>query len=61
MDLYSLTPFEVRQLMDSETDPDVLRCLVQLEAAAHSDDDLERTEAIGALSDLLVLNRGMGF
>jgi hypothetical protein len=59
--LYSLTPFEIRALMDSETDPDVLRCLVQLEAAAHSDDDLERTSAIGALADLLILNRGYGW
>lgn len=58
MDLFNVGPREVAEMIQSESDPEVIRILVRLESAAGSGDELARMEAIGALSDLLVLERG---
>lgn len=57
VNLFLASPPEVRALMDRTDDPEVLRSLVKLEAAAASGDETERIEAIGELSDL---RRGIG-
>lgn len=54
MDLFNATAGEVRQLAEQETNPEVLRALLRLEDAILQDDDIERIEAVGELSDMVL-------
>lgn len=60
IDLFNAGPRDFRALMDETSDPAVLRILAKLEDAAMAGDELDRVEAIGELSDLLVLRQGVG-
>lgn len=59
MDLFSLTPLEVRALMNQTDDVDVLRALVALEQAASEGNEDMRIESVGDLADLVILERGV--
>lgn len=60
MDLLNLSAREVGQMISVENDKEVLGYLIDLEDAILSEDELGKVEAVGHLSDLLVLHRGMG-
>lgn len=59
VDLLAASPQQIQTLIDGESDPAVLRHLVDLQRAALDEDVEGAVDAVGALSDLLVLERGL--
>lgn len=60
MNLYTITPREVRAMMDETQDPRLLGLLVRLEDAANTGDEYSRLEVIDEMFDVLVLQQGIG-
>lgn len=60
MNLYTVTPREVRAMMDETQDPRLLGLLVRLEDAANTGDEYSRLEVIDEMFDVLVLQQGIG-
>lgn len=60
LDLMSADWGSIQRIIEGESDPEVLRHLVALQEAALVDDLEGRVDAIEGLSNLLVLERGMG-
>ncbi len=58
-DLMAASASDVGRLIAAETDPAVLRVLVELERAADVDDYEARADAIELLFEMLVLERGV--
>lgn len=60
MNLFDITPLEIRAMMEDTTDPAVLRALDKLEHAAQVDDLVLKVEAVSDLYEHIVLVQGMG-
>jgi hypothetical protein len=58
LDLFSATPQDIQRLIDSESDPVILRHLVDIQVAIEADALDAHVDAVGALCDLLVMERG---
>lgn len=58
--LFTASPSEIRELLNEIEDPEMIRTLLDLEAAALAGDEIMRVDAVDQLFELLVLRRGVG-